>query len=55
MPLDKRTRATLRKAEFGFLGVAVYTLIQTPLLWGQFPNAGDFPLRFLAFRLYLTN
>src|SRR6266576_6666955 len=25
-----RTRATLRRAEFGFLGVVVYTRVQTP-------------------------
>src|SRR6201990_3493691 len=26
----RRTRATLRRAEFGFLGVVVYTRVQTP-------------------------
>jgi hypothetical protein len=30
MPLVSRTRATLRRAEFGFFGVAVYTRVQTP-------------------------
>src|ERR1700761_2785821 len=30
MPLVRRTRATLRRAEFGFLGVVVYTRLQTP-------------------------
>src|SRR5436853_7775055 len=30
MPLVRRTRATLRRAEFGFLGVVVYTRVQTP-------------------------
>src|ERR1700749_4088366 len=30
MPLVSRTRATLRSAEFGFLGVVVYTRVQTP-------------------------
>jgi len=34
-PLVKRTRATLRKAEFGFLGVTVVTFIQTPRLNGD--------------------
>src|SRR5450759_459721 len=34
MPLVSRTRATLRKAEFGFLGVVVYTRVQTPRRWG---------------------
>src|SRR3954470_10625166 len=29
-----RTRATLRSAEFGFLGVVVYTRVQTPRRWG---------------------
>src|SRR3954447_10160960 len=28
--LVRRTRATLRRAEFGFLGVVVYTRVQTP-------------------------
>ena len=28
--LDSRTRATLRSAEFGFLGVVVYTRVHTP-------------------------
>ena len=31
MPLVSRTRATFRKAEFGFLGVVVYTRVHTPL------------------------
>src|SRR6187200_1568098 len=39
-PLDKRTRATLRSAEFGFLGVVVYTLVQTPRRWGEPFSAG---------------
>src|SRR5258708_27424993 len=30
MPLVSRTRAALRRAEFGFLGVVVYTRVQTP-------------------------
>src|ERR687886_821416 len=30
MPLVRRTRATLRSAEFGFLGVVVYTRVHTP-------------------------
>src|ERR1700729_4296934 len=30
MPLVSLTRATLRSAEFGFLGVVVYTRVQTP-------------------------
>src|ERR671933_2432373 len=34
IPLVSRTRATLRSAEFGFLGVVVYTRVQTPRRWG---------------------
>src|ERR1700754_4842054 len=30
IPLVRLTRATLRRAEFGFLGVVVYTRVQTP-------------------------
>src|SRR5215217_8584140 len=30
MPLVRRTRATLRRAELGFFGVVVYTRVQTP-------------------------
>lgn len=35
------TFATFLKAELGFLGVVVYTLVHTPLLCGQFSKAGD--------------
>src|SRR4051794_23362884 len=34
MPPEIRTRATLRNAEFGFLGVVVYTRVHTPRRWG---------------------
>src|SRR3954451_3385272 len=34
IPLVSRTRATLRRAEFGFFGVVVYTRVQTPRRWG---------------------
>src|SRR3989344_5922648 len=34
-PLVRRTRATLRNAEFGFFGVTVVTFIQTPRLNGD--------------------
>lgn len=57
MPLVNRTRAIFRKAEFGFLGVVVDTLMQTPrlkgLLWNvlrfltvlmEYVMAGDFDL-----------
>jgi hypothetical protein len=38
--LVKRTLQTLRKAEFGFFGVVVYTRVQTPRFCGQRPKAG---------------
>src|SRR5437588_595370 len=41
-PLVRRTRATLRKAEFGFFGVFVYTRVQTPRRWGAPRRAGVF-------------
>src|SRR5438094_7984369 len=34
IPLERRTRAILRRAEFGFLGVMVRTTVQTPRFWG---------------------
>src|SRR6476660_1320891 len=40
MPLVRRTRATLRSAEFGFFGVVVYTRVQTPRRWGEPFSAG---------------
>src|ERR1700749_2753798 len=33
-PLVRRTLATLRRAEFGFFGVVVYTRVHTPRRWG---------------------
>src|SRR5437868_11802259 len=44
MPLESRTRATLRSAEFGFLGVIVLTWRQTPRFCGQPCTAGCFGL-----------
>src|SRR5438270_3164279 len=44
MPFESRTRATLRKAEFGFLGVIVLTCRQTPRFCGQPCTAGCFGL-----------
>src|SRR5207245_8015271 len=41
-PFVSRTRATLRRAEFGFLGVVVYTRMQTPRFWGHACMAGVF-------------
>src|SRR5699024_10692890 len=40
MPLVRRTRATLRRAEFGFLGVVVYTRVHTPRRCGEPLRAG---------------
>src|SRR3954451_24222446 len=40
MPLDSRTRATFRSAEFGFFGVVVYTRVHTPRRWGEPFSAG---------------
>jgi len=49
------TRATLRMAEFGFLGVVVNTRVQTPLFWGQASRAGDLLLYFLGVLPCLTS
>src|SRR3954466_16222677 len=40
IPFVRRTRATLRSAEFGFLGVCVNTRTQTPRFCGLFCSAG---------------
>ena len=42
LPFDNRARAILRKAEFGFLGVMVFTCRHTPCFCGQPPSTGDF-------------
>lgn len=42
MPFVNRTRAIFRMAEFGFLGVFVVTLMQTPLLNGDGKKRGRF-------------
>src|SRR5436190_18199577 len=42
MPDVRRTRATLRSAEFGFLGVCVNTRVLTPRRWGEPFSAGVF-------------
>src|SRR5699024_7943158 len=41
----RRTRATLRSAEFGFFGVVVYTRVHTPRRIGRESSAGE-PTRF---------
>ena len=47
MPLVSLTRATLRRAEFGFFGVVVYTRVHTPRRCGEPLSAGVLP--FLGF------
>src|SRR3954471_20149512 len=44
LPLESRTLATLRSAEFGFFGVIVLTWRQTPRLNGQPSSTGDLVL-----------
>src|SRR6476660_4402542 len=51
----RRTRATLRRAEFGFFGVCVYTRMQTPRFSGQPINAGDLVLTWTASRPIRTS
>ena len=55
MPDVRRTLATLRIAEFGFLGVVVYTFVQTPRRCGHFLRAGDFPRALVDLRPFLTS
>src|ERR1035441_9415974 len=55
MPLVSLTRATLRNAEFGFLGVCVYTRVQTPRFCGQDCRAGLAVLYFGAVRPLRTS
>src|SRR5262249_27200999 len=45
IPLVRRTRATLRSAEFGFFGVVVYTRTHTPRFCGEDISAGAVVLR----------
>jgi len=54
-PFVKRTRATLRSAEFGFLGVVVYTRVHTPLFCGFPSRAGLLDLSCFDFRGFLTS
>jgi hypothetical protein len=51
----KRTFATLRKAEFGFLGVVVYTLVHTPRRCGQASRALDLLFALMISLPFLTN
>jgi len=45
----------LRMAEFGFLGVVVYTRTHTPLRCGQEVNAADLLVFVLLWRPFLTS
>src|SRR5580704_18071556 len=53
--LVNRARATLRNAELGFLGVCVYTRMQTPRFSGQDWSAGDFVFVLIFSRPFRTN
>jgi hypothetical protein len=48
--LVRRTRATLRKAEFGFFGVVVYTRVHTPRFCGHPSSAGTLLLNIFGLR-----
>src|SRR5258708_1783221 len=54
-PLVRRTFATFRSAEFGFLGVVVYTRVQTPRRKGFDLSAGDFSFLITSRRLRRTS
>src|SRR6185436_788486 len=55
MPEVSFTRATLRSAEFGFLGVVVYTRVHTPRRWGEPLSAGVLVLVTLSWRPLRTS
>src|SRR5437763_8815164 len=55
MPPEIRTRATLRSAEFGFLGVVVYTRVHTPRRCGAPRRAGVLVLSALVSRPLRTS
>src|SRR3954465_14907569 len=55
MPELRRTRATLRRAEFGFLGVVVYTRVHTPRRCGAPLRAGVLVLSALVSRPLRTS
>src|SRR6185503_7328124 len=55
IPLVSRTRATLRNAEFGFLGVVVNTRVHTPRRWGEPFRAGVLVLSALDSRPLRTS
>src|SRR5215204_4402304 len=51
----RRTRATLRSAEFGFFGVVVYTRVHTPRRCGEPFRAGVLVLETLSVRPLRTS
>src|SRR5438034_7719074 len=55
MPFVRRTRATLRSAEFGFFGVCVKTRTHTPRFCGLFCRAGLLVLLTIFLRPARTN
>src|ERR687887_535890 len=55
MPEVSLTRATFRRAEFGFFGVAVYTRVQTPRRCGDRRRAGLFVFLRGRSRPFLTS
>src|SRR3954469_2707787 len=55
MPFVSRTRATFRSAEFGFLGVTVYTRVHTPRFCGAPRSAGVFVFPFSGERGWRTS
>src|SRR5678815_5283157 len=55
MPLVRRTRATLRRAEFGFFGVCVNTRTHTPRFCGLTWSAGLFVLVTIFSRPWRTS
>jgi len=54
-PLVSLTRATFRRAEFGFFGVIVHTRVQVPRLCGQLLRAGVLLFFLISFRPLRTS
>jgi hypothetical protein len=55
IPVVNLTRATFRNAELGFLGVDVYTRVQTPRFWGAPFSAGVVIFLLAVFRPFRTS
>ena len=51
----KKPNSALRKAEFGFFGVVVYTRVHTPRRWGHACKAGDLVFLVIFFRASRTS